>query len=180
MTRKKKIIRNLIIIVILQYFSLIGIGLYIDPLKAHRDSERSLHYRPSEIVHTEDFPRGKYILGKYDRWFSCNTINRELGIFWTFGSGSGGRENDISKPMSYSWQGTQEDFILFGIVNDEKIEKVELTLNTDEVFIQEEFYDDMFLFVYTRPGGTNNYKFVRGYDGEGNMIYEDINPMYID
>ena len=82
MTRKKKIIRNLIIIIIIYLLPINNTGLYLDPIKAHKDSERSSHYGPSEIVHIEDFPRGKYILGKYDRWFSCNTINKELGIFW--------------------------------------------------------------------------------------------------
>lgn len=180
MTRKKKIIRNLIIIIVIYLLPINKTGLYLDPIKAHRDSERSSHYGPSEILHIEDFPRGKYILGKYDKWFSCNTINKKLAIFWTFGSGPGGIENDRSKPMSYSWQGTLEDFILFGIVNDERIEKVELTLHTDEVFSQEEFYDDMFLFVYSRDGGTNNFKYLRGYDKEGSIIFETINPMYID
>ena len=78
MSRKKKILRNLIILVILFFIFLKSTGLYLSPISAHKSSERSIHYGPSEIVHIEDFSRGKYILCKYNGWVSCNTVEKKL------------------------------------------------------------------------------------------------------
>ena len=105
MNRKKKVMRNIITSFILFIIFVKGTGLYFTPLGAHRDSERTAHYGQSEIVHIEDFKKGKYILGRYDKWFSCNTVNRSLLFFWRFGNQVHGSENDLSQPLSYSWSG---------------------------------------------------------------------------
>jgi len=75
MSRIKKVIRNLIILVLLFILYMMWAGLYLTPLLANEHSERSAHYGPSEVIHIENFDGGKYILCKYDRWFSCNTVN---------------------------------------------------------------------------------------------------------
>ena len=85
MSRNKKIIRNIVVLGILFFVFLKATGLYLIPLSAHENSERSIHYGPSEVVHIEDFDEGKYILCKYDKWISCNTVKRELLFFWRFG-----------------------------------------------------------------------------------------------
>lgn len=174
MNRPKKIVRNIILIIILFFIFLKSAGLYLTPLSAHRASEKSIHYGPSQVVYIEDFDRGKNILAKYDKWISANTVNRSLFFFWRFGNGVIGIENDKTKAINYSYGMTGENSHYYGIINDEKIKRVEIVLENGEVFNETEFYDDMFLFVGTGsndrfPRVTN----IKGYDLEDNVIYEE-------
>ena len=177
MNRKKKILRNIIIIALVYTLGLKTRGLYLDPIKAYRASERSDHYGPSEIVHIEDFLGGKYILGKYDKWFSCNTVKRYLFGLWTFGSHAAGELNKLKEPISYTWSGNDKGYKLYGIVNDDRITKIELILDDGQVLTQEELYEDMFLFTWpVDEGGENFYDIIRGLSKDGKPLYEDVRP----
>lgn len=176
MSRPKKILRNIIILVILFFIFLKSSGLYLTPLSAHKASERSIHYGPSKVVHIEDFDKGKYILCKYDRWISCNTVKRSLFFFWSFGSQVIGIENDLSKPLSYTWSGGVREFYkVYGIINDDRIKKIEVTLNNGDILTQDEFYEGMFLVTW-KYINTNFIDFagIRAYDEENNMIFEEM------
>jgi hypothetical protein len=174
MSRIKKIVRNFIILVILFFLSLNRTGLYLSPLSVHEHSERSIHYGPSEVIHMEDFEKGKYILCKYDKWISCNTVKKILFFFWTFGNQPTGFENNKSKAVDYTGGGADQHCKIYGIINDHKIKKIELTLDNNEIHTQTEFYDDLFLFTWN----TNNnkgwrFKSIKGYDSENNIIFVD-------
>ncbi|NMB97272.1 MAG: hypothetical protein GYA02_11790, partial [Clostridiaceae bacterium] len=99
------------------------------------------------MIHIEDWDCGKYILCKYDKWISCNTVNRVLLFFWRFGNQPTGFENDRTKALDYTWDASRQYWKLYGIVNNEKIKKVEITLDNGEVLTQTDFYDDLFLFT---------------------------------
>lgn len=174
MNRPKKIVRNIILIIVLSFIFLKSTGLYLTPSSAHRASEKSIHYGPSQVLHIEDFDGGKTILGKYDKWFSANTINRRLFFFWSFGNGVIGTENDKTKAINYDYGMTGDNAHYYGIINDEKIERIEILLENGEIFNETEFYEDMFLLVGT---GTNDnfprVSNIKGYDLEGNVIYEE-------
>ena len=88
MDRFKKAIRNIIILIILCLLFFKSSELYLTPISAHEHSERSIHYGPSEVIHIEDWDGGKYILCKYDKWVSCNTVNRAL-LFLKFNQPTG-------------------------------------------------------------------------------------------
>ena len=120
MNRKKKVVRNIVILIILSILTFTR-GIYLTPLAAHKASERSIHYGPSKVVHIEDFDGGKYILCKYDKWISCNTINRSLFFFWTFGNQVTGIEVDKDKPLDVTWSNSYGSYKLYGIVNDKNI-----------------------------------------------------------
>ena len=174
MNREKKIIRNIILLIVSFFLFLRVAGLYLTPLAAHRASEKSIHYGPSQVVHIEDFVGGKSILGKYDKWISANTVNRSLFFFWRFGNGVIGIENDKTKEINYAYGMTGENAHYYGIINDEKIKRIEIVLENGEILNETEFYDDMFLLV---GAGTNDnfprVSNIKGYDSEGNVIYEE-------
>ena len=175
MNREKKIIRNLIIVGILSLLFIKISGLYLTPIGAHEASERSIHYGPSQVVHIESFPKGKYVLGKYDKWISCNTVNRTKLFFWRFGNQPVGIENDLTKPIAYTWSSSDEHYKIYGIINDDQISQVELTLDNGTIFTQEEFYEDMFLFAWdTTKEEDSFFDVIRGYDSEHNMIFEEL------
>ena len=174
MSRFKKIVRNIIIIAILSFLFLKGTGLYLSPLSAHEHSERSIHYGPSEVVHVEDFNNGKYMLGKYDKWISCNTVNRKLFFFWAFGNQVTGFENDKTKAVVYSWGGSYKDYKLYGIINDNRVKKIKITLDNGETFTQTKFYEDLFLFTWKSSNNENlNFKNIKGYDINDKIIFDE-------
>ncbi len=174
MSRLKKVIRNIIVLIILFFLFLKSSGLYISPLAAHESSERSIHYGPSQVIHIEDFDDGKYILGKYDKWVSCNTVHRELFFLWRFGNQPIGIENDKTKPITYSWGSSYPYNRLYGIINDANIKKVEITLDDGRVLTQTKFYDYLFLFAWKSPNeGNTFFKHIKGYDSDNNVIFDD-------
>ncbi len=174
MNRPKKILINIAIILVLFFVFLRSTGLYLTPLGAHKASEKTIHYGPSKIVHIEDFPEGKYILGKYDKWISANTINKSLVFFWRIGNQAIGIENDLTKAINISYGMSGGNYRYYGIVNDEKIKKVEILLDNEQVLTETEFYDDMFIFARSSPNDKFPYvASVKGYDIDDNLIFQE-------
>jgi len=174
MNRKKKVVRNLIILAALLAIFLLSSKLYLTPLSAHEHSERSIHYGPSDVVHIENFDKGKYILCTYDKWVSCNTVNRSLLFFWRFGNQPIGFENDKNKIINYSWSISNQYSTAYGIINDKKVKKVELELGNGEVKIQTDFYDNLFLIAWKSSESKNVYlKNVKCYDLNNKIIFEE-------
>jgi hypothetical protein len=82
-------------------------------------------------------------------------------------------ENDKSKDNDYSWSGSNKYFRLYGIKNNDDIEKVEFTLEEGYIFSTTTFYDDLFLIIFKTP--INNrfvIKNIKGYDKDNRVIYE--------
>jgi hypothetical protein len=170
MNRKKKIVRNIIILIALSTLFL-NRGISLTPMAAHEASERSIHYGPSKVVHIEDFDDGKYILCKYDKWISCNTVKKTMFFFWTFGNQVTGIEIDKGRPLNFTWGYSSDRNKLYGIINDSNINKVELYLDDGRTLSQTEFYDDdMFLFTWK---GESKLSEIKAYDSQGNILFKD-------
>lgn len=175
MSRNKKIIRNIIVLCVLLFVLLKITGLYLSPISVHKSSERSIHFGPSDIIHIEDFDGGKYILCKYDKWVSCNTIKRTLFLFWSFGGQEIGFENDKTKAIDYTWNMSKGDYYkLYGIINDNKIAKVEINLNNGIKFTESKFYEDLFLFTWQADLEDQDWylKNIKGFDSDNNIIFQ--------
>lgn len=173
MNRKKKVARNIFILIILSIIIFTRV-LYLTPIAAHEASERSLHYGPSKVVHVEDFDGGKFILSKYDKWISCDTVNRSKSFFWYFGSRKT-VENEQNKPLDYGW-GMDDRYgtMLYGVINDDRISKVELQLEGGSTLSQTDFYDgDMFLFIWENDFTQIWLNSIKAYDALGNLILEE-------
>ena len=163
MIRKKKIVRNVVILIVLSILSF-NRGINLTPIAALEASEKSIHYGPSKVIHIEDFDGEKYILCKYDKWISCNTVNRTMFFFWRFGNQVTGIEVNKEKPLNCTWGYTNDTNMLYGIINSSYINKVELYLEDGRTLSQTEFYDnDMFLFTWEGEASFDNIKFPRKY-----------------
>lgn len=177
MSKSKKIIRNIIIIFIFIVASMAMFNLSLSPKSAYRLAERSLHYGPSEVVQMEDFDGGKFILGKYDKWYSCVPVERELLIFWSVGSHAQGLENHKTEAINFAYGGYEGTHYFYGIRNDDSIERVELTLRNGEVYQQTEFHDGIFLITIELEESYSSrldVREIRGYDKDDNVIYESV------
>ncbi|WP_346961919.1 hypothetical protein [Clostridium sp.] len=174
MSRSKKVVRNIIILTILLFLLFMRSGLHLTPIAANEQSERSKHYGPSEVVHVENFEKVKYILCKYDKWVSCSTVNKELFFFWRIKNQIIEFEYDKTKAIDYTLRSMEENFSIYGIVNDDKVKKIEVTSLGGEVFTQTEFYDDLFLLIWKLDNDYDwGIKNIKGYDSDNNVIFEE-------
>ena len=175
MNRKRKILRNIIFIAIFISFALLSGMFYIDPVAAYRGSERSIHYGPSEVVHVEDFSGGKYFLGKYDRWISCNIIQKSMGVFWSAGSYVTGTEISYDHPIYYEALYGLSNARAYGIRHDESITKVDVHLMDGTIISQEEFHEDMFLLTWE---SEFEFRKIVAYDDAGTVVFEEERLQY--
>lgn len=170
MIRLKKIIINIILISVCLYIFLNLTGLSLSPISAYEKSERKNHYGPSEIIHIEKSMNNRYILGRYDKWVSLNTIKRDFFFFW-IGTDPIGFENTKSKAIEYNWNMNDNALKIYGIINDERIKKIEVILDNSMTTTITEFYEDLFFFV----ADTNQYSHtIRGYDINDELIFEVV------
>lgn len=172
MTRIKKIFRNIIIIFSLLLLLILKLNLYSNPISAHKASEKTIHYGPSEIVHIQDFDNTKYVLTRYDNWFSCNTIDKKLGFLWQPSGDPRGDEINKAEPISYRWTISYLNYKVYGIVNDTDIKEVHIITHKGERLVQNTLYDNMFLLVGTIPT-YDVIRYIEGYDKDGNLIYSE-------
>ncbi len=173
MSRSKKVIRNTLIIIILAFFLMSWLGLSFTPSAAYKKAERGSNYGPSKIVHIEKYKNNKFILGKYDRWISCNNVKRAILLFWAAESTPITVENDKNKALCYTWSYYQPILKVFGAINDKGIKKVEITLSDGTIVSQTEFNDDLFLLIYdTKDMGSIYLEAIRGYDMENNIVFD--------
>lgn len=174
MSRRTRIILNEILLLVLSSLFFTYVGLYPSALLAFRNAERTLHYGPSEIAHIENYPDGKLIVGKYDKWISCTVIRRVLLVFWTFDGAALGLENDTSEAAVCSWDYSKQRYRLYGIVNAPSAGKVEVMLVDGTVLTQTELHDDVFLFTWKdeQYRGRGGAQVVRVYDTAGALLFE--------
>ncbi|MFC5405906.1 hypothetical protein [Cohnella soli] len=154
--------------------------------EAFRDSEKSFHYGPSEIIRKINEPdtRNQVVfLSRYKDWFSApSVVKRATG--WGPGNGSvGGMKIDPNKPLSYSWEGNSGGssmmrYKFFGYVPDDRISTVEL-LKTDSVtgkkapLRESLLHDRMFIFLWQDKNGHREWEAIRGLDSNGQVIFEE-------
>ncbi len=172
MIRSKKLIRNIFIIAVMFFIFFRCSNLYLTPLSAHEHSERSIHYGPSQVIHTENYEKGKYILCKYDKWISCNTVKRSLLLFWSFGTQPVGFKNKEEYALDYTWHVSDQYCQVYGAVNDKRVQKVRITLSNGETKAQTDFYGNLFLFTWESPGDTSiHLTRIQGFDAHDKEIY---------
>lgn len=180
MSRQKKVLRNGLLIAVVLGILFWGSNLHLSPVKVFEITERQFHYGPSEIVHMEDFRGGKQILAiDNDTSISCFTLERRYVFFWRLAS-SGGPvamfEFDPLLPVDHAWSMTgQGDYKFWGIVNDERIERLELEMSDGTRYHQDQFHGGG-VFLIQHQGMMESrifYAFLRGYDHEDQLIYEE-------
>ena len=173
MSRRWKVVRNVTLFIILFIVFMKFFSLYLTPRAAYEHAERKSHYGPSRMVHMYNFEGDKYFLCTYDKWISVDKVNRSLFFLWN-GDNPSILENDNSMAVKYTWSisNTIEGKV-FGIVNDDRIRKLEVVLEDGRQLIETQFYDKMFLFHWkSQDSGNCNFTSFKGYDSENNLIFE--------
>jgi hypothetical protein len=184
MTKKQKLIRNLLILILLFFWVNAHIGASFTPLGAHRRSERSANYGPSMVVKTQKVKGGMLLLCKYDRWFSLNTVNKGPLWLWYAGNQVHGQENDIKEQIKVSYGNEVTDhnveyWQFYGIVNNPAIKSVRLEIKVTgepKIFEQKELYDNMFLFVWDEDVKNFETMKIMGLDKDSKVVYEKALP----
>jgi len=169
MNRLLKTLRNLLLIVFLGILFLALTGLRLSPIQAHKASERGIHYGPSKIVKVFDYGSYQHLLCTYDRWVSCNTVNKNLFFLWSAGSQPIGFENDPDKAFVYSGVYSDKLMMVYGIVNDPNITRMELRIGQDQVLVQETLYDNLFYFSWKGSYNDRENMTLTGYNDQGDI-----------
>lgn len=151
------------------------------PLKAFRDSERTLNYGPSEIVKELDTDGIKIYLGKYKDWISAQAIKTNLITWSHLGGNVTGVPIKYDEKVAYSWSGSSVKnnkflWIAYGFVNDASISKITLQVKTGDKQDSMEYLldkDKMFIFSWfdDNPNRSTISKII-GTDKDNNVIYE--------
>lgn len=177
MNRKKKIVRNLILLLLCSISFFYMNHLYLFPSHANEASERGLHYGPSQVIYETDYELGKYYLCRYDQYISCNSIQRAFGIFWQYGGNHYGTEINKDDPITYNWSMSDSKYwIFFGQINDSNIASLKLTPeSSEESFTQNDFHDGMFLFHWIGQNQSCGFQ-LTAYDKDGTVLYQIPNP----
>ncbi|NLY70803.1 MAG: hypothetical protein GX076_03865 [Clostridiales bacterium] len=180
MTRLKKTIRNLVIIVVLLFLFMKLNGLYFSPVQALHASERDLHFGPSEIVHSFDHGNSRYFLTRYEGMISCSPIKRSLGVFWRYGAGHGVPNNE-DRPVFTSYRSEGNNWIVYGMRNDSSIARVDIEVKNAEgeiqVYSSDTFYEDMFYIIWQGENESEVlfsqiFAGLKAYDDAGSVIYD--------
>ena len=80
----------------------------------------------------------------------------------------------MTKAIDYTWGSSYQNYKTYGIINDIRVKKVEITLSNGQVLTQTDFYEDLFLFTWTSDNsGDWHSQNIRGYDSDNNIIFED-------
>lgn len=169
--RLRKIIRNIVLIPILFLLTTRVLGLYLRPENLFRDSELGLNYGPSEIVYSEKDREGNlYLLSKFDKNFYVASLEKRWIFFYSIGSQSISENTgqDIEIGLYYNGD-KEENLLVYGIKNEEKIESIELILD-NKSYLVEDFHEKMFLERFK----TDDYRGleVLGRDKNGLIIFE--------
>jgi hypothetical protein len=177
MTRSKKVMRNIIVLLTLCLLYMMTSGLYFDPMQAHERSEHSAHYGPSTVVGIVEYNGDRHMLCKYENTVSCDTVQRFWHFFWRFGSSPFGFENNRSKPLNYTWCYGNHLYKVYGVINDKRILKVKVFTNHGKVYSQTKFYDGVFVLFWKSEGNYDQgLQKVTAYDGDGKVVYSEELP----
>lgn len=64
--------------------------------------------------------------------------------------------------------------VYYGIVNDDRVKRLEIELKNREILVVEEFYDDMFIHLTESENDDFYYvRVIRGYDSEGKELFQE-------
>jgi hypothetical protein len=177
MTRSKKIMRNIIILLGLWILFMMMGGVYFDPMQAHEQSERSVHYGPSTVVGIVEHNGDKHMLCRYDNMVSCDTVKRFCYFFWEHGRSPIGFENDGSKSLKYTWSYANHEYKVYGVINDNRISKVKVIAYKGKVYSQMKFYDGIFAIFWNGDGDYNQgLQKITAYDDDGKVLFSEELP----
>lgn len=171
MHRVRKIIIDVILIGLLITVFMATTGFRLIPTQAHEYTEARNHYGPSEIIEVFDYGDYKTMLCRYKNWVSCDKIFREYLLFWSSQMYSS-FENDTSEALVYRGGIGTGTNIIYGIVNDKNIKKVEIQVDGMDSLTQEGFHDDLFYFSWESESGEPKIDKIVGYDNNGNILCE--------
>lgn len=183
MTKRQKLIRNLIILILLILFIGNISSASLTPLSAHKKSERSANYGPSTIIKSQSIKGGILYLCKYDKWYSLNAVKRGFLWLW-YPANPLMKENNINDSIDFTWSysnitGNLDVGRFFGIVNDPNIKSVRLDIKLNgkmKTFEQNELYDNMFLFIWEEELISSGAIKLTGFDKNSKIIYEKTYP----
>lgn len=189
MSKKKKIILNLVVLIfVCIYFFGIQGGIRFTPLGVHRALEKEGYYGPSEIINTIKEDKIVINICKYDEWYSIDEAEKNKFGLWHPRRNQAHYvvENKKDKPLTinpyYFGQAIDEkhtryEWRIWGVINDENIRDVRLIIMDDgnlEVLEENHMKGGTYVFRWdsSRQSYDNSDLMIVGLDENENPIYK--------
>ncbi|GKX65701.1 hypothetical protein [Inconstantimicrobium mannanitabidum] len=180
MIKKKKLFRNIVILLIVFCIIVIFYPASVSPITALKRNERAKNYGPSVIIKTEKFNNEYCYLCKYDKWYSIDIVKRGTWGLWYPGEMLTSGHLVSSEPVEYIKAFGAGDngnkHVLFGRVNDRRIKSVKFEIevkNKTKVVEQRKLYDNLFMIFWD---GNDNFiysiKDIQGLDENSKVVFE--------
>lgn len=148
MKKKKAIIINLVVLVLILMLFMAIQGAAFTAKAAHKKQERTVNYGPSETIAIIAKDNKRFFLAKFRDYYSCDAVKRGFLGLW-YGSEAGspwGIENKKENLVNYGIKGERDKqnndaklLAVYGIINQQKsiatMEIEVLIQNTEEEFI---------------------------------------------
>ena len=150
MTRKKKLIRNIVILLLIGMFCYFTGGCYLTKESCIMDSVRSLYSKEDEFI--IDAKVNSYevtLLADSDNLTAAIFATKKTGPFYRIGNNMIGSKINREVPIDIDGMFSNE----FGTVvyiyrNDKSIEEIEVILGTGETVIMNDWEKDFILITY--------------------------------
>lgn len=147
----------------------------LTPLKAHKSSEKSYHYGPSEIVKEIHYENTKVYLCKYKNWFSLDGVYKKNIKWYPFILGI--EEINNNESITYNFSNNKINNIelnfLYGIVNDFDIKKLILEVSISNELKKLEYYIDNNMFIFNLGDYVDKISLhtIKGFDEQNQLVY---------
>ena len=173
MSRRKKLIRNIIILSLICSFFYFTGGYYLSREACIMDSIRSLYCEEDEFITSSN-------LNDYDITLVADLDNKTASLFSTkrvgflyrIGDNTTGNKLRKDKPLVLGGlSSSQFGSAIYIYRNDKNIEKIEVAVENGETVILDEWEKDFILLSFENKENWTHIV-CRVYDDSGNLIYE--------
>ena len=190
MKRKRQIVIQLVIIVVLGLILFDRSRLYRTPVEFLRANEKGLHYGPSDkILLQEEYTNGDLlVIGKIgEDALSIGEGKRKMFFFWGMPGGGFTGYRPIGEDKEVVVEYLERFNAVVGLTNNKNIKEIEFDLFHNRDYVATEsakVNDEGFFVAYLDDGYIEKYKEkenfvwlypleVKGFDSNGKLIYEE-------
>ena len=173
MSKRKKLIRNIIILVLLCAFYYFISSCYLTKEACIMDSVRGLYSKETEII--TDARINDYevtLLADLDNLTAAIFATKKTGLCYSIGNNMTGSRINRDVPIDMDgFFDSDVGSVLYIYRNDKAIDEIEVVLRSGETVIMNEWEKDFILITYE---DTDNWKptICRVYDENNELVYE--------
>lgn len=179
MNKKKKLTLQIVVLILILLSLFLQYQLFFSWESAYRHLETYEHFGPASEIHTLNDSGDRYILAKYDRWISIFYIYEQYGFFYRPGFMTDSLEIDKEADISLQTSVVhfnEREYLVYAYAKD-PITTLEVVRGDGSTITLEPLTDHIhigyWLWESVEVNPELEITIVRGYDQEGELVYEE-------